>query len=283
MAKPTECAWAGLKRLARFFSGLPRLVYVFSPQEVTAIDVYVDTDWAGCSRTRKSTSGGCVMMGRHPVKTWSSTQATVALSSGEAEFTGVLKGSGIGLGYQSLLADCGMTLPLRVWTDSSAAIGVCSRQGLGKLRHIDTHLLWIQQAVRSKRVDLRKIPGETNPADLFTKHLASRERLAALIKLLGCEYRDGRAQAAPLTRTTDTGKATIGEAHLLEDAPDMPHLRLAQNDLDARYPSLVAPDDVDSETEGVQDSWDMLQRRGDEIIELIRSRAETVGRKRCEA
>jgi len=132
-------------------------------------------------------------------------------------------------------------------------------------------------------VDLRKIPGETNPADLFTKHLASRERLAALIKLLGCEYRSGRAQAAPLTRTIDTGKATIGEAHLLEDAPDMPHLRLAQNDLDARYPSLVAPDDVDSETEGVQDSWDMLQRRGDEIIELIRSRAETVGRKRCEA
>ena len=127
------------------------------------------------------------MLAGHAIKTWSSTQATVALSSGEAEFNGVLKGSGIGLGYQSLLADLGLSLPLRVWTDSSAAIGVCSRQGLGKLRHIDTHLLWIQQAVRCRRVDLRKIPGEVNPADLFTKHLASRDRLASLVKLLGCK------------------------------------------------------------------------------------------------
>jgi len=132
-------------------------------------------------------------------------------------------------------------------------------------------------------VDLRKIPGETNPADLFTKHLASRDRLAALVKLLGCEYRDGRAQAAPLTRTTETGKATIGEVHSLDDAPDMPHLRLAQHDLASCYPSLVAPDDVDCETEVAQDSWDMLQRRGEEIIKLIRDRAETIGRKRCEA
>ena len=75
----------------------------------------------------------------------------------------------MGLGFQGLMADLGYDLPLRVWTDSSAAIGICTRQGLGKLRHIDAHLLWVQQAVRSKRVDIRKVLGEENPADLFTK------------------------------------------------------------------------------------------------------------------
>ena len=58
------------------------------------------------------------------------------------------------------MRDLGMELPVRVWTDSSAAIGICSRQGLGKLRHLDTHTLWVQQAVRTKRIDLRKVPGE---------------------------------------------------------------------------------------------------------------------------
>ena len=117
-----------------------------------------------------------MIRGTHAVKSWSSTQASVALSSGEAEFNGVVRGAGLGLGYQSLLRDLGANIGRRVWTDSSAAIGICNRQGPGKLRHFDTHTLWIQQAVRSKRVDLRKVSGEVGPADLFTKHSLTRDR-----------------------------------------------------------------------------------------------------------
>ena len=54
-------------------------------------------------------------------------------ASGEAEFYGVVKAAGIALGYQALLDDLGVKLPVRVWTDSSATIGICGRQGLGKL------------------------------------------------------------------------------------------------------------------------------------------------------
>ncbi len=126
MAKPTDSSWQALKRLCRYLVGLPRLVHVYRWQEADTIDVYTDTDWNGCPRTRKSTSGGCVLLGSHTIKTWSSTQASVALSSGEAEFNGVVRGSGVGLGYRSLLRDLGHELPLRVWTDSSAALGICS-------------------------------------------------------------------------------------------------------------------------------------------------------------
>ena len=97
------------------------------------------------------------MLGRHTIKHWSSTQPSVTLSSGEAEFYGVVRGAGQGLGYQALLQDLGLELPLRVWTDSSAALGICSRQGLGKLRHLDTHTLCVQHAVRSKRLVLNKV------------------------------------------------------------------------------------------------------------------------------
>ncbi len=203
--------------------------------------MYTDTDWAGCARTRKSTSGGCIMLGEHAIKTWSSTQTSVSLSSGEAEFYGVIKGAGMGLGFQSLLADLGLRIPLRVWTDSSAAVGICSRQGLGKMRHIDTHLLWIQQAVRSRRIDLRKVAGESNPADLYTKHLPSRDKVGQLVKLMGCDFRAGRAATAPQMRRTQTGKSTISEADvgtlesLGEVRPAMPHLQLSSDDLDRQF------------------------------------------------
>ena len=88
-------------------------------------------------------------------------------------------------------------LPLRLWTDSSAAIGICSRQGLGELRHLDTHTLWVQQAVRSKRFDLKKVSGTEDPADIITKHSHTHEKLMELVKLHGCHYMDGRAESAP--------------------------------------------------------------------------------------
>ncbi len=122
MAKPTDSSWQALKRLCRYLVGLPRLVHVYRWQEADTIDVYTDTDWNGCPRTRKSTSGGCVLLGSHTIKTWSSTQASVALSSGEAEFNGVVRGSGVGLGTAACfvisgtnsLSECGQ-IPVQRW------------------------------------------------------------------------------------------------------------------------------------------------------------------------
>ena len=156
------------------------------------------------------------MLGKHLIKSWSSTQASVALSSGEAEFYGVVKAGGISLGFQSLMADLGHKLPVRVWTDSTATLGICGRQGLGRLRHIDTQCLWIQQRVRDGTVQLYKVRGEGNPADLFTKHLVCRARIQNLLGLFGCYYRGGRAATAPQTRA-DSGTSK-GELLRLEAA-----------------------------------------------------------------
>ena len=70
------------------------------------------------------------------------------MSSGEAEFYGAVKGASAGLGMRALYKDIGHDLPLRLWTDSSAAVGICSKQGLGKLRHLECTSLWIQQMIR---------------------------------------------------------------------------------------------------------------------------------------
>ena len=90
---------------------------------IDGIDVYVDTDHAGCLRTRKSTRGGRIVAGKHLLKSWSSTQPTITLSSGEAELHGVVKGGANGLGFLPLLRDYNIQVKLRLWTDSSASKG----------------------------------------------------------------------------------------------------------------------------------------------------------------
>ena len=153
------------------------------------------------------------MVGAHLTKSWSSTQPNPALSSGEAEYYGVVKAAGIGLGYQALLLDLGIELPLRLWTDSSAAIGVTSRQGVGKIRHLDTRTLWVQQAVRTGRIEVRKVLGTENPADLFTKHLPSEEKLKQLVGLFGCRFEGGRAACAPKMRRDRLTQETPGTSY----------------------------------------------------------------------
>ena len=140
------------------------------------------------------------MVGAHMIKAWSATQASIALSSGEAEYYGVVRGAGIGLGVQALYRDLGLELPIRVWTDSSAAIGIGGRQGLGKLRHLECHSLWVQQRLRRGEFKLLKVPGEANPADLFTKHLESRAKVNQLVSLFNCRFLEGRAASAPALR-----------------------------------------------------------------------------------
>ena len=109
--------------------------------------MYVDTDHAGCLETRKSTSGGIVMHGWHNIKTWSATQQVIALSSGEAEYYGMVKGAGNALGISGVFRDMGIQHTIVLYTDSSAAKGISSRRGLGKVCHIELNKLWLQDQV----------------------------------------------------------------------------------------------------------------------------------------
>ena len=58
-----------------------------------------------------------------------------------------------------------------VETDLAAAIGMCSRTGVGKTRHIQVRWLWIQDDTRDRVVRLRKEQGSENEADMGTKDL----------------------------------------------------------------------------------------------------------------
>ena len=144
MSKPRDIDWMKLRRVAKYLIGKPRYVQLFCWQETPAEVVsFTDSDWAGDRVTRKSTSGGVPMLGGHLIKSWSSTQPVIALSSGEAELYALVKGASQATGLMSMLFDYGLELGARVCIDSSAALGIAHRVGLGKTRHIDVQYLWI--------------------------------------------------------------------------------------------------------------------------------------------
>ena len=171
MANPTTSSWEKVKRVVRYLKGEPRVVYEYNWQNHEDISVYVDTDWAGCFKTRKSTSGGAIMRGGHLLKHWSSTQQTIALSSGEAELKGIVKGAAEGLGLQNIGRDLDIHYDIHVYTDASAAMGMVARKGIGRVRHIEVSELWIQDAVKNKVLTVNKVRGEDNPADILTKYI----------------------------------------------------------------------------------------------------------------
>ena len=142
MANPRQGDWAALKRIGRYLKGSQRLIQHFRWQQMPeTVDVLTDSDWAGCRSTCRSTSGGITRFGAHTLKTWSSTQATVALSSAEAELYALTKGAAQALGFITLMADMGVQVKATVHTDASAAIGIARRAGLGKLRHLNVRYL----------------------------------------------------------------------------------------------------------------------------------------------
>ena len=64
-----------------------------SKQTTFDIDTYVELDWAGCATSRRSTSGMALYFLGTLIDSQSRTQATVALSSGEAELYAIGLGS----------------------------------------------------------------------------------------------------------------------------------------------------------------------------------------------
>ena len=90
LTAPTQLDLAKLKHVLRYLRGTRSLVTVLRPQIQFArgssidINALTDSDWAGCQKTRKSTSGTATQILGCTVIALSRTLQALALSSGEA-------------------------------------------------------------------------------------------------------------------------------------------------------------------------------------------------------
>ena len=118
--------------MARYLLAHPRFVRTCCrgvASEVLELVVWSDSDWAGCRASRKSMSGGILAIGGGIVKTWSNRQASIALSSGEAEFYAAGKAATEALEAKSLLRALGLESLADTQYRRGGSTGNCSEAG----------------------------------------------------------------------------------------------------------------------------------------------------------
>ena len=87
------------------------------------MDVFSDSDWAGCAKTRRSTSSSYVVLGGHLLAASETTQNVVATSSGEAEFYALTKGASRALGAVAMAANMSKVVKKRGRVDAHSVEG----------------------------------------------------------------------------------------------------------------------------------------------------------------
>ena len=91
------------------------------------------------------------------------------------------------MGVKSLLRELGIDVTIKLHLDSSSAKSMMSRLGVGRVRHLETRMLWIQQLVRIGTIRVKWIPGVNNPADVLTKP-KSWEDVSRLTRCVGLRF-----------------------------------------------------------------------------------------------
>ena len=161
-------------------------------QLVKRLEVHTDSDWASEQTKRKSTSGAVIMAEGMRLHARSRGQASVALSSCEAEVMAASEGIKEALLLQEVLMFAGLGhSEIEVKVDSSVAHAFFQR-GNGRMKHIDSRILRLQDLIAAGGVRLKRIPRAQNLAEMLT-HTPGAKELEVFLPLVGlrcCRERD---------------------------------------------------------------------------------------------
>eukprot|EP00971_Amphidinium_carterae_P116299 2303860-Amphidinium_carterae.1 len=133
---------------------------------------------------KKERSGVATFLGSHCVKTQRYLQSTGSLSSGEAEYYGIVKA----MAMVGTLARGAVQEGVEVFSDSSAARAFAQRKGLGRQKHVHVRWLWVQDKVLAKEATVEALNTAVNVADALTKPVAST-MMNRRLKSMGFDFR----------------------------------------------------------------------------------------------
>ena len=135
-----------LKRLLRYVKGTKDTSTVFEVRDNNdKREQLVKSDWASDQTKRKSRSGAVIMAEGMRLHAHSRGQASVVLSSCEAQVMAASEGINEALLMQEVLMFAGLGhYEIEVKVDSSAAHAFFHRRGVGRMKHIDSRILLLQ-------------------------------------------------------------------------------------------------------------------------------------------
>ena len=171
MQHPTELDRWRVRRLTRFLAHHRELWWTFElpADAVLELRTFVDSDWAGCVHTRRSTSGGAMCLSTALLLTWARTQGGISLSSMEAEYRALVAGAQESLLVKNLCHELGIELEIILLCDSTSAQASMQRRGVLHVKHMALKLLFMKELAESGLIRLERVSSAMNGADWLTK------------------------------------------------------------------------------------------------------------------
>jgi transposase InsO family protein len=171
MSNPGRKHWEAVKWVLRYLRSTTDQALCFEGKEIVLAG-YVDSDFASSDlEKRRSTTGYVFTLGGTAVSWASKLQKVVALSTTEAEYIGVTEASKEMVWLQNFLRELGKEQGNSIlYSDSQSAIHLAKNPAFhSRTKHIEVKYHFIRHLLEKKTLQLEKILGSKNPADMLTK------------------------------------------------------------------------------------------------------------------
>jgi hypothetical protein len=138
---------------------------------IIEIIAFSNSDWGGCESTRKSKSGYVVKVAGGPVTWATKSQATVALSSCEAELYALCEAVKEIMWLSQLLTELQISFSMPILrVDNKGAISLASKpSGHARSKHIEIRYFFVRDAVEAGKLGIYYISTVNNESDCLTK------------------------------------------------------------------------------------------------------------------
>ncbi|WVZ51500.1 LOW QUALITY PROTEIN: hypothetical protein U9M48_002644 [Paspalum notatum var. saurae] len=163
-----------VKRIFRYLKFTPELGLWYSSGSSLSLREFSDADHAGCRIDRKSTSGTCQLLGTSLVSWSSRKQASVSLSTTEAEYIAVASCCSQLLWMKATLSDFGLRFEKNPSSTKNPVL-------YSRTKHIDVRFHFLRDHYEKGDIDLIHVSSENQLADIFTKPL----EFGAFVRLRG--------------------------------------------------------------------------------------------------
>ncbi|GKE33591.1 hypothetical protein Tco_1452913, partial [Tanacetum coccineum] len=160
-----------VKRIFRYLKGKPTLGLWYSRDSPFELVAYTDSDYAGATQDRKSTTRGCQFLGNRLISWQCKKQTVVATSTTKAEYVAAACYCGQVLWIQNQLLDYGynfMNTVINIDNNSTICI-IENPVQHSKTKHIEIRHHFIRDCNAKKLIQMVKIHIDYNIADLPTK------------------------------------------------------------------------------------------------------------------
>lgn len=175
MHNPTMHHLGAAKRILRYIRATSSYGIWYRRVSDFRLMGYTDSDWAGFVDDRKSTSGYVFNLGSGAVSWLSRKQATVALSSSEAEYIAATSATCQAIWMRRILADLHHVQgrSTDIYCDNKATISMTKNPVFhGRTKHIELRHHFIRDVVKDRTIVMKYCPTDDQVADGFTKALS---------------------------------------------------------------------------------------------------------------